>query len=167
MEWSIVATARYTPVADLAPLVPILREQSEKRRSGDPRYTAYNKVLDRIETINKTEELPLNIDERRQLAKSEKELSELEAELDPDEGAAVARNKGKDSRTDLVLTEALCVLADYVALLQPAARAIPTPEPPPPSRRFTASWIPFVALVVVLAGFLAWHRLSGRHASPR
>jgi len=121
LDLSDVTSATYTPVADLAPLIPTLRTNSETRCANDPRFIAYGKLLQRIETINKTEELPLNLDERRALAKSEKELSTLEAELDPDTDTEnTPETPKKDIKHDLVLQESLNVLADFVQLTRPS-----------------------------------------------
>jgi hypothetical protein len=120
LSLSPVPPARYSVVGNPASKVPLLREKSEKRRAEDPRFIAYGKVLERIDRINKAEELPLNIDERRALAKSEKELSELEAEMDPDNENEDA--KTRDTKHDLILQESLRILADYVALEKKEAK---------------------------------------------
>jgi len=127
LELSAVGPASYKPVADLAPLIPTLRTNSEKRCAGDPRFIAYRQLLQRIETINKAEELPLDLDERRALAKSEKELSSLEAELDPESEGGAEDTKKSDISRDLVLQESLRILADYVVMKRKEPK---TAEPP-------------------------------------
>jgi hypothetical protein len=124
IPWSRERAAPYTPAIGLSKILPDLVAASEKRRVADTRFTVYTKMLHRIESVNRLNELPLGIAERRRLAESEKELNALQRELDPDDDdkdstkpAPDPKPKGKSP--DLVLDESLRILAETV-LLQPS-----------------------------------------------
>jgi len=113
MAWSRVPSASYLPLADLAPVVADLRTQSEERRAADPRFDAYRRMLERIEAMNAEKDLPLDIDTRRTLARSEKDLADLQNSLAPE--SEETDGKEQDIRRDLVLLEGMRVLADLTA----------------------------------------------------
>jgi carboxyl-terminal processing protease len=118
IDWSRVAATAYSLVGELEALIPELRRRSEQRRAGDERFAAYAKLLSRIEEMSRDADVPLNIVERRKLARAEKELNDMQRRLAPDvEGD---ENGAKD--TDLILDEGLHVLADFVALQNASPR---------------------------------------------
>jgi carboxyl-terminal processing protease len=121
IPWSTVSPALFTPATGLAKILPDLIAASERRRAADSRFVAYNKLLQRIDSVNRLNELPLGIAERRRLAESEKELTELQKELDPDgeEDQHKPDTKQKSKTADLVLDESLHILAETI-LLQPS-----------------------------------------------
>jgi len=112
IPWSRVDAARYSAVAELGPVIPALRRKSEQRRSSNPRFISYMELLDRIDSLNKTVELPLNIEARRLLAKKEKELTNLQRTIFPETNKQDKEKKSPDP----VLNEALTVLSDLVTL---------------------------------------------------
>jgi carboxyl-terminal processing protease len=119
MEWDAVPPARYRPVADLSPAVKILRRQSADRLAKDEKFAAYLRMIKRLEEIRAAEELPLNLDKRRELARAEQEFSSLENELETrEDGGEEPKDK---KRPDLVLEEALRILADFIPLYTQAA----------------------------------------------
>jgi carboxyl-terminal processing protease len=127
IPWSRVAPVPYTAATGLAKVLPELTAASVKRRSTDPRFVAYARLLKRIEDINRMNELPLGIEERRRLAESDKELNELQRDPEEDDdGGTRPEPKKKAGQPDLVLEESLRILAETV-LLQPAVM----PPPPP------------------------------------
>lgn len=110
IPWSAVMPTRFPPVADLDGIKPQLRAASEARRSKSERFKAYQKLLDRIEAINNAEELPLDLERRMALARSERDLAELQASLIPE---AHDGNGDRIEQADLVLEETLQILADF------------------------------------------------------
>lgn len=115
LQLSAEQSASYTKIADLSQPVATLRDKSENRRAEDSRFKAYARLLERIKIMNKTEKLPLNLADRRELTKIEKELQEMEDELNAVNGPLPDDPK-KGGKPDLVLTEGLRILADYAAL---------------------------------------------------
>ena len=114
MEWDAVPPARYRPVADLSPAVKILRRQSADRLAKDEKFAAYLRMIKRLEEIRAAEELPLNLDKRRELARAEQEFSALENEVETrEDGGEEPKDK---KRPDLVLEETLRILADFIPL---------------------------------------------------
>ena len=112
IPWSTIKAVRYTPLLDLTDAISELRVRSEQRRGSDSRFRTYAELLERIEKINGTEELPLALEDRRHFHRMEKELSELQEQLAPE-----SELEGEDSETpEVVLDEALHILADFVSL---------------------------------------------------
>ncbi|MGQ9662926.1 MAG: carboxy terminal-processing peptidase, partial [Kiritimatiellia bacterium] len=116
-----VAPVVYERWDDLSTIVPILREKSEKRRAADPRFAPYRELLSRMEEIQKSDSLPLDLPSRLKIAQTEKELMELETRL-LDEAPDSEETKRKGT-VDLVLEESLRILADLIAL-----KGKPVPE---------------------------------------
>lgn len=121
IEWSMVQRTRYSPVSDLAAAIEALRQESDVRRAADPRYAAYSELLRRIEVLNESRQVPLNLERRRAMAVAEKELADLQKKLSP---RSVVDSDREDENVDVVLDEALKVLAALTqfeeATLQPA-----------------------------------------------
>ncbi|MFC1452826.1 carboxy terminal-processing peptidase [Verrucomicrobiota bacterium] len=116
IPWTFVKEAAHRPVADVGEELGMLEERSVARRNGDPRYAAHRKQLARIEKMNDTRELSLDLDERSQLAKMEKELSDLQQQLLDAGGLGVeGDDEDEDLTRDLVLLEALSILGDLAA----------------------------------------------------
>lgn len=118
----------FSPAVALGPVLTALKERSEKRRAADPAFTAYAKVLSEIESINKMKELPLNLAKRKELAKNEKDLYDLQKSFVPEDAAEGPEAKDKKSAPDMVLKESLKILADLATLQksQPEAAAAAT-----------------------------------------
>jgi len=122
---SRVPPAFFEPVGNLDTTIARLRELSEQRRKQDPKFTAYEQLLSRIEQITKSKVVPLKLSERRRLAMMEQELAEIEDDLDPEK----ARQNGRNEKSDVVLDEALRILADAVSLEnQKTHRQLPVSE---------------------------------------
>lgn len=127
LPWSTVQPVMFSPFDDLGPVIKDLKEKSEKRRAQDERYTAYRGLMGRIETMNKDEEISLNFEIRKERAKTEKELLDIQNRLidqDTDE---------KDNPPDLIEEEALHILTDLIEIKSPApapaAPALPETAP--------------------------------------
>jgi len=113
MPWSRIEPVEHAAAADLAALLPVLGEGSRERRAGDARFLAYGKLLEGLKAINARRDITLNIEERRKLAATEKQLIDLQNEMAAAEDAPPGKKNG-----DLILDETLSILADLV-LLQP------------------------------------------------
>ncbi|NQU41226.1 MAG: carboxy terminal-processing peptidase [Lentisphaerae bacterium] len=112
MPWSAVMPARFVPVADLDGVKQQLRDASNARRAANPRFDAYNQLLRRIEALNETEELPLDLEGRMALARSETELAKIQESLIPEGGD---KDPEGASQADLVMEETLLILSDFAA----------------------------------------------------
>jgi len=128
LEWSTVNPVMFSPFDDFAALLPDLRARSEDRRAQDERYIAYRELLARIRTMNETEAISLLMDERRERARTEQELMDVQNRLieqaDADED---------EKQPDLVEEEAIRILADMISIRTPVvpAPAIEIPETAP------------------------------------
>jgi carboxyl-terminal processing protease len=138
LEWSTVARVGYKPVADLTPVIDRLRARTLGRQQVDPRFTAYRQSLDRIQAINNSKELPLNIETRREWARTEKELAEIEEKL-MDETKS---DDGKGKPPDVVLAEALNMASDWAVWRaeQPEPPVVATAVPAEPVSWLRAIW---------------------------
>lgn len=135
IPWSMESAANFRPVADLAPLLPRLRERSEQRRRQSAAFQTYARMLERIAYMNETHELPLNLDARRQLAAAERELSDMQERL-ADEEHGDTTNKVND----LVLSEGLSILSDLVTIETAGLDALPPLEPMAAPEHAVADW---------------------------
>lgn len=115
---------------DLTRIIGELKTLSEKRRSTDPQFVIYNKFLVHVEKLFKNETMPLDIVSRRELAKSEKEMNDLQKKMFSDN----TEKDEKNEKSDIVLNEGLRIVADYSAiqsnedLSQPAVQTIIKPK---------------------------------------
>ncbi|MDI6774319.1 MAG: carboxy terminal-processing peptidase [Verrucomicrobiota bacterium] len=124
-EWAPIAPARYTALADLKPAVTRARETLRNDETANPRLASYMKLLQKIREMNDIKEWPLNIEERRTLAKMENELAELREKMAPDDEDEPGQ-PGRSDATDIVLDESLRLMAEFVAMQQrPPAAAGP------------------------------------------
>jgi len=113
LEWTQVDEAIYSPFGDLSPLIPDLRERSEQRRATDPHFQAYAELLKRVESMNATESLSLNLAERQRNASEERELYEAQNRFMEQ---TTGEPHDEDDTPDMVLQETLEILADLVTL---------------------------------------------------
>ncbi len=139
LPWTQIPSVLYSPYSDLAALLPEIQQRSLERRDGSERFQAYMGLLARVEALNKQETLPLNYAQRKDKARSERELTRIQNELldqetssdedatptepattpaeDPsDDASEVASDEEADKKPDLVLLEGLNILADLVEL---------------------------------------------------
>ena len=128
IPWSQTTPVQYLPATGLEKVILNLKTDSERRRLSDPKFQAYTKLLQRIETINKTSELPLSLAARTKLAQTEKEMADLQHQLEEsdDEGDGTPPDPAQKKRPDIVLDEGLRILAELV-MQQPAM--VPPAQP--------------------------------------
>jgi carboxyl-terminal processing protease len=134
VQFSPVPPAAYRPLTDLSSALAKLQDRSQERREQDPRFAAYRQLLARIEQLSQTRTISLRLDERRRFAEMERELADLEAQLDAEEPDPNARN----GKPDLVLRETLLILSDLIAecAQRPALRPDFREEPATLAERF-------------------------------
>jgi carboxyl-terminal processing protease len=140
IPWSMEQPTTYHRVADLTDIVPQLRERSEQRRRQNAQFQAYARFLERIAQMNTSHELSLNLDERRHLAQTEKELSELQEKLTTEAEEDAATTNAADA-ADLVLTEGLNILSDLVDLEKSGTNDEDAPPVDTVPRRSVADWL--------------------------
>ncbi len=116
LDWSAVHPAPYAPYANMTTIIPVLRERSEHRRSDDERFQTYAKLLKRVEAFNASASLPLNIESRREKARKERELYDLQEKLIEEATGSTASEDEKSLNGDVVLRESLEVIADMLEL---------------------------------------------------
>ncbi|MDD4873331.1 MAG: carboxy terminal-processing peptidase, partial [Kiritimatiellae bacterium] len=132
LPWSVTNEVPYLSVdTKLKSLIPVLVEKSEKRRAADAKYSAYLKLLGNIESINKLKEVPLSLSKRKDLAKTEKELTSLQKELVPDDDNDDGGAEKNAAPPDLVLREGLKILVDLVGLQKESPSIVSQPVNPP------------------------------------
>lgn len=117
LPWSRILPLPHAPISTVPAVLPVLRERVEQRRRHDERYQAYLDLLRQLAERQQSPEVSLNLEERLALARTEKEISERLREK--------GGNGEKEDR-DIMLTEALHILSELVALTTAG-------EPAPPS----------------------------------
>jgi carboxyl-terminal processing protease len=122
LEWNAVEPALYRERADLREVVTALRERSDARRSADPDFQHYEELIDRLGSIRGAETISLNFEERLQTARREQELEALLKQplLETERSA----DEDDEEADDLILREALHVLADWIALCDATPRRV-------------------------------------------
>jgi hypothetical protein len=83
----------------------------------------YNTFIERVREMNESEELPLNLDARRDLAKAEKELADLQDKLADQHDDSLNDDA---LEKDLILSEATMILSDFITLREKLG---PLPKP--------------------------------------
>jgi carboxyl-terminal processing protease len=125
MQWQKVPAASFSRTGDASSMVQELKAKSEKRRQSEPGFGLYTNLLARVERINKSHEVPLDIEERIRAAQMEKELAGLQVETDPDEENG--NEKKNSSKPDVVLQEGMRILSDMVEKKKAAVTAATAP----------------------------------------
>lgn len=113
IPWTSVRAAVFRPVADLVPTLDSLRKRSQDRLATDERWQRHARRLQRIETVQNLAAVPLQIDERRAFARDERELEEVEAQLE-EEGSSRKDREAVRRANDVVLDEGLRILIDFI-----------------------------------------------------
>ncbi len=110
LMWSTVFPALYRRTADLESILPVLKQQSVERQQKDPQFVAYRSLIEQLGERQKASEISLNLDERLNFARSEKELQKL---LQKTDGKDPEKDK---NHQDIILNEALKILSDFTIL---------------------------------------------------
>lgn len=113
IPWTVISMARYQPFADLSALIPVLRRNSEARRSRDPRFVAHEEVIRQVRRHQELAEISLSLKDRLELAREEKGLEKAQDEVlgEDDTGIGTAP---KNPEKDFVLKETERILSDLI-----------------------------------------------------
>ncbi|MDX9867374.1 MAG: carboxy terminal-processing peptidase [Kiritimatiellia bacterium] len=109
LPWTRVESALYIPVSDVAAFVPRLKASSAQRLADNSRYTRYCTLVRHVQELNAKTEVPLEWEARRAVMRAEREMRKIE-----DEALDASEQEGRED--DVVLDEAMHILADLVAL---------------------------------------------------
>lgn len=126
LPWSSITASYFRPFTNALPAGE-LRARSEARRATNEAFTAYRELLDELGRRKQAETIPLGLADRLTLARKEKAMADFFKEADeetPEEEDAEA-DEPTDVRNDIILREALNILADMVAIAQPARDEAP------------------------------------------
>lgn len=116
LSWTRVPSANYRMFRDLQPLIALLRARSQARQKTDGRFTVHHNLMEKLATQQATQDIALNLEERLGLARSEKELQEMQKEMEDEEEEADAAHPKPGDKNDLVLSETLRILCDMISL---------------------------------------------------
>ncbi|MGA1193877.1 MAG: carboxy terminal-processing peptidase [Kiritimatiellia bacterium] len=104
LPYSTVDQMSYRIWKETDGIIPELEQKSLARRSTDPRFTSFSDLLQRSRERQESETITLELEKRRELAASEKELRKQIEEINPDTG----------KKDDLILSEALNIMGDLI-----------------------------------------------------
>jgi carboxyl-terminal processing protease len=120
-----VPSLRYNHSREVAECVDDLVLRSQERREEDERYRAYSELLDYLAEVRKADTVSLHLDERLQMARRERRMSEYlekgNAVLSGDgtggEDVEAVTEEDEKEKADLVREESLHILVDMIDLL--------------------------------------------------
>jgi carboxyl-terminal processing protease len=128
MPWDEIQPARFSCNVDVRPYLPELRKRSEERRQKNPEFERLVADIHHYGERRKRKTLTLSLQGRRKLIREEEEWSRklrearnvgknrLKAEAKNKKDTAEGKDTDKEPEKDLVLNEAVAVLADLIAL---------------------------------------------------
>ncbi|MDA1043934.1 MAG: carboxy terminal-processing peptidase, partial [Verrucomicrobia bacterium] len=124
LQWSMTQRARFGLFADMTGALQEINRLSTQRLAKSERFSNYTNMLVQFEAINLEEELPLNLEVRRERALMRNKLKKVQEEFPEVED---------DVENDPVLSEALHIVSDLITL---------TPNPAWPERAHKATAAP-------------------------
>jgi carboxyl-terminal processing protease len=113
VEWDRIRRCQFEPYDDPSETLDIVRKQSLARRKSSEAFNVYKKLLEQMKSVYEADTVPLDLESRLTVARSEKEMSELQRKL------SESSLEGHDDATppkDIMLEECLQILADLVSL---------------------------------------------------
>ena len=117
LPFSRIQPADYDRSWNLHTYLPELRRRSSVRLGNDAKYQKHIKNVKGMKEISEREVVPLEIGVRRKMMAADRELRELDdGEDDEAKEERVTRRRNAQAKDDIVLDEALRVLADLVEL---------------------------------------------------
>jgi len=123
MSFAPIPPASFTQISNMQPVIADLDRKSVARRLASERFQSYTNLLARIEEIQRSEEVPLELEARTQLAHVERDLRDIQRKLYSDSQTdALPQSTGKD----LIRDEALQILNDLVTLTRGTASPVQT-----------------------------------------
>ena len=112
LPWTQVDPSFYAVFQHAIPPISELRSRSEARRTQNPEFIQRDSLIDRIGQRMKSDTISLNLEERIQQARTERDLEQLQRTLIEQ---AEPTEKQEPSR-DLLLQESVAILEDMIAL---------------------------------------------------
>ena len=140
LPWTRVEPVRYSAVWNLGSYVPQLAARSEARRAENAEWKRHLRAVELFRESAQRKTAPLERAARLKMMREEREMREmddaeaLDDDESPEESAYAQSENGKERKNDVVLDEALKVLADLVRLTEGKE------APPPPEVRVPA-WL--------------------------
>ena len=140
LPWTRVEPVRYSAVWNLGSYVPQLAARSEARRAENAEWKRHLRAVELFRESAQRKTAPLERAARLKMMREEREMREmddaeaLDDDESPEESAYAQSENGKERKNDVVLDEALKVLADLVRLTDGKE------APPPPEVRVPA-WL--------------------------
>lgn len=114
LPYTEIKPAYYAKTADLAPFLPRLRANSDRRLAKDAQYVASKRLVEHVRKANAERTVPLSINRRRERMRAERAMQKLQDEALS--GPAKAKKQGPTAENDPVLREAFNILSDYIDL---------------------------------------------------
>ena len=140
LPWTRVEPVRYSAVWNLGSYVPQLAARSEVRRAESAEWKRHLRAVELFRESAQRKTAPLERAARLKMMREEREMREmddaeaLDDDESPEDTAYAQSEEGKERKNDVVLDEALKVLADLVRLTDGKE------APPPPEVRVPA-WL--------------------------
>lgn len=142
MEWDEIQPARFSCDVDVRPYLPELLRRSAERRANNPEFQRLVADIEHYGERRKRKALPLNLEARRKLIQEEEQWSKkLREALSVGKNRRPRSGDGEDTEKpedktpekagDLVMDEAVAVLADLISLQHdPTFKAVAAKDAP-------------------------------------
>ena len=114
LPYTEIKPAYYAKTSDLAPYLPTLRKNAERRLAKDAQYVASKRLIDHVRKANAEETVPLQMEQRRERMRAEHAMQKLQDEAL--RGSSASKKQGPTVENDPVLREAFNILSDYIDL---------------------------------------------------
>lgn len=114
VEWNRINSSRYRIYDDLSQSIEKCRELSIARREKSEEFKAYSAVLDQIKKLYESESVPLDMESRLEMSRTERQIAEHQKEFS--EGSVSPDDSSPEKKTkDIVLEESLNILVDLIS----------------------------------------------------
>lgn len=117
LSLSWVSPTRYNRYPNLQDEVKTLQQKSTERLAANEEFIAYKDVVARLKQQLDREAIPIRLEKRLQIAREDREITELQEAI-RDRFAAGDDGDEDDAAPDLILSEALHILRDFVELVE-------------------------------------------------
>ena len=113
VEWDRIRPCQFESYDDPSETLDIVRKQSLARRKTSEAFKVYTKLLDQMKGVYEADAVPLDLESRLTVARSEKEMAELHRQLSE---SSLEEDDESTPPKDMMLEEGLQILADLVSL---------------------------------------------------
>jgi carboxyl-terminal processing protease len=120
LPWDTIRPAMYRTDRELAELIPVLTEQSDKRIENNTEFQAFLAKRERLKSRYETKTVSLSLSNRITEAEAEKELDEIQS-------GAFLDEESDESFNDIALHETLMILSDIIDLTTTGSLKSDTP----------------------------------------